>query len=227
MEAPGCKGSYKLSHLTYIALYSDWETQLRYYPVFAHFKPTQLILHFVQGLLRKICPHIMHIENYLHWHQATHKFKEVEPVLPDAYDATELHEVLTAAVQSLDLAGRTPTQVVGQAIHNAVAAIDLSMTHNNDFVFEEEYLADFATFCDDDLATTDPSFDICISSAIQRFQNSHYQRNGNGGNNNQGGQPSGTPTPCLSAPCSRTHPPEQCCICRAVHSAYDSSFDDQ
>jgi hypothetical protein len=223
MAPPGREGSYELSHSTYIALYSDWETQLRYYPEFLYFKPTQLILRFVQGLLRELRPHIMHIENYLHRHQAKHKFKEVEPLLPEAYDATELHEVLTAAVRSLDLAGHTPTRIpTTPAIHAGVATIDLSVAQDNDFVFAEEYLADFASFCDDDLATTDPSFDICIS-AIQRFQNSRYQRGGPGGRggaNNRGGRPSGTPTACLFAPCSRTHPPEQCCICRAVHPVH-------
>jgi hypothetical protein len=117
----------------------------------------------------------MHIENYLHRHQATHKFKEVEPVLPESYDATELHEVLTAAVCSLDLAGCTPTRITIPAIHAGIAVIDISVAQDNDFVFEEEYLANFATFCDDELATTDPLFDICIL-AIQQFQNSCYQR---------------------------------------------------
>jgi hypothetical protein len=106
--------------------------QLRYYPEFTHLKPTQLILCFVQGLLRKIRPHIMHIENYLHRHQVTHKFKEVEPVLPESYDATELHEVLTAAVHSLDLAGHTPTRIPTPAIHACIAAIGLSVAQDND-----------------------------------------------------------------------------------------------
>jgi hypothetical protein len=50
----------------------------------------------------------MHIENYLIRHQANHKFKEVEPILPEAYDETGLHRVLTAVVQSLDQSGHTP-----------------------------------------------------------------------------------------------------------------------
>jgi hypothetical protein len=50
MKPPGHDGTYELSHATYIANYRDWETQLRYYPEFTHFKPTQLIVQFIQGL---------------------------------------------------------------------------------------------------------------------------------------------------------------------------------
>jgi hypothetical protein len=59
MAPPGQEGSYELSHLTYIALYSNWETQLWYYPEFTHFKATQLILHFVQ-LLQNLSSHHAH-----------------------------------------------------------------------------------------------------------------------------------------------------------------------
>jgi hypothetical protein len=54
----------------------------------------------------------------------------------------------------------------------------------------------FSAFCDNDLTTNDPSFDICIS-AIQRFQNSRYQHRGGGANH---GQPGGSPTDYLFAP---------------------------
>jgi hypothetical protein len=37
MQTPGHKGNYELSHATYIAKFSDWETQLRHYQEFAHF----------------------------------------------------------------------------------------------------------------------------------------------------------------------------------------------
>jgi hypothetical protein len=104
----------------------------------------------------------MHIENYLIRHHANHKFKAIEPILPDAYDETELHEVLTAAVRSLDQSGHTPTRLSQpQPVHAGVAAItavNLPSSSDNDFIFEEEYMEDFAAFCDEDLTTTDPAF---------------------------------------------------------------------
>jgi hypothetical protein len=105
MATPGREESYELSHATYSATFSDWETQLRYYPEFSHFRPTQLILRFMHGLLRELRPHILHLENHIIRHQATHRFKTVEPDLPAGFDSDELHEVLTAAVRSLDMTG--------------------------------------------------------------------------------------------------------------------------
>jgi hypothetical protein len=46
--------------------------------------------------------------------------------------------------------------VPNQPIHARVAAIDIPVSQNDDFVFEEGYMDDFAIFCDEDLATTDP-----------------------------------------------------------------------
>jgi hypothetical protein len=107
MKPPGRDGTYELLHATYIANYRDWETQLRYYPEFTHFKPTQLIVQFIQGLPRELRPPILHIKNLLIRHQAAHRFEPVEPPLPTDFDATELHEVLAAAVCSLDMNGRS------------------------------------------------------------------------------------------------------------------------
>jgi hypothetical protein len=72
MKIPSREGTYKLAHATYSAEFSDWETQLRYYPDFAHFSPTHLILRFMHGLLSELRPHILHLENHLIRHQATH-----------------------------------------------------------------------------------------------------------------------------------------------------------
>lgn len=82
MQIPGHKGTYKLSHSTYITNYCNWEKQLRYYSEFTHCVPTHLIVQFIHGLLRELWPRILHIENILLWHQATHHFKSVEPSLP-------------------------------------------------------------------------------------------------------------------------------------------------
>jgi hypothetical protein len=58
----------------------------------------------------KLCPHILHIENLLLRHQAKHCFKPVEPSLPPGFDSVELHDVLAAAVQSLDMTGASIEQ---------------------------------------------------------------------------------------------------------------------
>jgi hypothetical protein len=206
MKAPGRDDTYELAHSTYIASYRDWETQLRYYPEFAHFRPSQLVIQFIRGLLREVRPHILHLENLLLRHQAKHRFQLVEPALPADFDAYELHEVLTAAVRSLDMTSRstmTPADI-GSIIQAPPTASD----HD-----DSEYMDYFAHFCDNDLETDGPAFDTCVA-AIQRFQQSRFQR---GGGNGRGRGHTGTPTACKHAPCSRTHPPEQCCICRAAH----------
>ena len=209
MLSPGRDSSYELSHATYIARFRDWETQLRYYPESAHFRPTQLIVQFIHGLLRELRPHVLAIESLLLRHQATHRFQPAEPSLPPSIDSRELHEVLTAAVRSLDMAGhpsKSASAHVGAIMPSSFTSSSAAADDPDD-----SHMDYFAHFCDQDLATDGPSFDVCVA-AIQRFQQSRFQR-GSG----RGRGMISTPTACLFGPCSRTHPPEQCCICRAVH----------
>jgi hypothetical protein len=212
MATPGRDGTYELSHATYLAHYRDWETQLRYYPEFTHFRPTQLIIQFIHGLLRELRPHILHLENLLLRHQARHRFQPIEPNLPPEIGSYELHEVLTAAVRSLDMAGRSSSSKPGHA-----PAIGSIMTAHDpvEDLDDPEYMDYFAHFCDTDLDTDGESFDVCVA-AIQRFQQSRQQ----GGRPGRGRQSSGTPTACSYAPCSRIHPPDQCCVCRAAHPVH-------
>jgi hypothetical protein len=204
MKPPGRDGSYELAHSTYVANYQDWETQLRYYPEFTHFKPSQLIVQFIHGLMRELRPHILHLENLLLHHQAKHRFTTVEPPLPSGFDSVDLHEVLAAAVRSLDMTGTASQPHLSPANIGSIMQQHQEAPDDND----AEYMDYFAHFCDNDLGTDGPSFDICVA-AIQRFQQSRGR-----------GQQSGTPTACNYAPCSRTHPPKQCCICRAAHSVH-------
>jgi hypothetical protein len=171
-----------------------------------------LVLQLICGLLCELRPLIvLLIDNLLLRHQATHHFALVEPNMPFGINSQELHEVLMAAVRSLDLAGRqhsTPTADIGSIIQ----------TLTNDDLPPKEHVKCmdyFAHFCDTDTDTDGPSFDVCVA-VIQRFQQSHFQRGGRGGSRGC----SGPPTACLHAPCSRTHPPEQCCICQAPHPVH-------
>jgi hypothetical protein len=92
----------------------------------------------------------------------------VEPELSPGFDSDELHEVLTAAVRSLDMAGGSQSK---PHIGTAVGAI--INDHPPTDPDPADYLDDlmiFAEFFDQDLATDGPAFDVCVS-AIQRFQN--------------------------------------------------------
>jgi hypothetical protein len=216
MATPGRDGTYELSHATYLAHFRDWETQLRYYPEFTHFRPTQLTIQFIHGLLRELRPHILHLENLLLRHQAKHRFQLLEPKLPPDFDSYELHEVLTAAVRSLDMAGRSGQLVAGRSgqLKHGPTIGSILQTHTETDMDDTEYMDYFAHFCDTDLGTDGESFDVCVS-AIQRFQQSRQQ----GGRPGRGRSTS-APTACSYAPCSRIHPPDQCCVCRAAHPVH-------
>lgn len=156
MKTPGQEDTYKLAHATYITSYHDWETQLQYYPEFTHFRPSQLVLQFVRGLLHELLPRILSIENMLLCHQASHHFHIVEPDMPSGCDLADLHEVLMAAVRSLDLAGQhsTPTTAT---IGSIIQTPEKYLSED-----PEEYMDYFAHFCDTNVDTDGPSFNVCV-----------------------------------------------------------------
>lgn len=86
----------------------------------------------------------------------------MEPELSPGFDSDELHEVLTAAVRSLDMAGGQQSRpLIGTAV-GAVVNDDSPKDADPD-----DYLDDlmiFAEFCDQDLVT-----DGLLMSASQPF----------------------------------------------------------
>jgi hypothetical protein len=139
----------------------------------------------------------MHIENYLIRHQANYKFKEVEPVLPEAYDETKLHEVLTAVVRRLDQSGHTPTRVPHQPIHAGVVAINLPVSQTNDLSLKKDTWMTLHSSVMRTWPLPIPPF--CIFT-IQLFQNSRYQRGGGGGRGSNNNRPGGATMACFFAP---------------------------
>ncbi len=79
--------------------------------------------------------------------------------MPSGCNSLELHEVLTAAVQSLDMSGHhsSPNAAIGSV--GSIIQQDKEPQDNH-----IEYMDYFTHFCDTDAKTTDgPSFDVCVS----------------------------------------------------------------
>jgi hypothetical protein len=132
------------------------------YLEFTHFHPSQLILCFMHGLLRKLRPHILHLENHIIRHQAAHCFQAIEPDLPPGIDSDELHEVITAAVHSLDMAGGLRLSPPSQLGTTVGAIVELSQDKAPDPANYLEEMMIFAEFCDTDLATDGLTFDVSV-----------------------------------------------------------------
>jgi hypothetical protein len=125
MIAPGREGTYELSHTTYLATFCDWETQLSYYQEFIHFCLTQLLLGYIHGLVRELRPHVLSFENLLIRHHTAHRFKLTEPSLPSQCDADELHLILKAGVQGLDMA---PGRCYDPLLHPTLLPLTLPLS---------------------------------------------------------------------------------------------------
>jgi hypothetical protein len=87
------------------------------------------------------------LENHLIHHQTARCFKPIKPALPPGFDSDELHEVITAAVCSLDMAGGSLASkpLLGTVV-GAIMAKDSPQDPNPD-----DYLDDlmiFVKFCD-------------------------------------------------------------------------------
>lgn len=91
----------------------------------------------------------------------------MEPALPEAFDANELHEVLTVAIQSLDHSGGTPMRIPSHPIHAGVAAINLNhVLQDNNFVFEKDTWIIFLHF----VTMTSPQMIHLSTSASLQFR---------------------------------------------------------
>jgi hypothetical protein len=158
---------------------------------------------------------VLILENSVIRHQNKNRFVLPEPPLPSTFNLSELFSVLKAAVQSHDSMRTLPgsTNPLG-AIDHRVAQIEtppFSATH------DKNLLVDF--YCIDDYAADGYAIDACVS-AIQRYGDTR-RFDGRADTRNDSGFSRGRarlpPEACKHPPCSRTHPPNECCICRAPH----------
>jgi hypothetical protein len=170
MLPPGQEGTYELLHATYLATFCDWETQLSYYQ---DFRLTQLLFGYIHGLVHKLLPHVLGFENLLNCHHTAHCFRLTEPSLPSQCDADELHLILKAAVQGLDMATSLTLRLPSTP---GIAAIEVAALDFGDAqTLEDNFLDHFAEYCKQDLSTDAPLYDSCVS-AIQHSQQQCFPR---------------------------------------------------
>jgi hypothetical protein len=110
---------------------------------------------------------------------------------------------MAEAMTILKAAAHTLDQHTGLSFHGShnVAHLDMEPQESPQSFFPDlDALDNFAEYCRD---TMEPSSSGPMVSFIKRFQ-SH-------------GRESGPAEPCKHTACSRTHPVNECCICRGPH----------
>jgi hypothetical protein len=168
------------------------------YPEVKTIRRSQHALKQLQGILPVLKSHVLPIENHVTCHYQRHRFEKDEPPIDAEYSMVEAMTILKAAAHTLD-------QQTGLSFHGppTVANINMdatSISSDPAFGLHQDALDDFADYC---LDTMDPSSSEPMVSFIKRFQNR--------------GRETGPAEPCKHAACSRTHPTNECCICRGPH----------
>jgi hypothetical protein len=135
------------------------------------------------------------IENHITRHYQLHRFELDEPAISIEYSMEEAMIILKAAAHTLD-------QQTGLSFHGSpsVAQIMIDLPTRELPPDAIDPLDDFVDYCvtNLDYASSEP-----MVSYIKRFQNR--------------GVEIGHAEPCKHAACSRTHPTNECCICRGPH----------
>jgi hypothetical protein len=198
MQKPGKGSTYDLTVDDFKARCNEWELSISMYPEVQTLQRSQHTLKQLQGILPILKSHILRIENHVTRHYQHHHFETEEPPIDVEHSMEEAMTILKAAAHRIDqqtaLSFHGPPNVVNLDLDTSAGTFDppFEPLHNA--------LDDFAEYCMDtmDSSSADP-----MVSYIKRFQNR--------------GRETGPAEPCKHATCSRTHPVNECCICRGPH----------
>jgi hypothetical protein len=199
MLKPSKGSTYDLMVDDYKARCNGWELSISMYPEVKTLRRSQHALKQLQGILPVLKSHVLPIENQVTRHYQLDRFEKDEPPIDAEYSMAETMTILKAAAHTID-------QQTGLSFHGppTVANIDMDATtisSDSAFGLHQDALDDFADYC---LDTMDPSSSEPMVSFIKRFQNR--------------GRETGPAEPCKhDAACCRTHPTNECCICRGPH----------
>jgi hypothetical protein len=164
------------------------------YPEVQNIRRSKHALKQLQGILPVLKPHVLLIENHMTRHYQQHRFEPHEPPINEAYSMEEVMTILKAAGHTLD-------QQTGLSFHGPPTIAHLTMEPpESSLTGPSDALADFTDYC---LDTMDPTSSKPMVSFIKRFQNRSRE--------------TGPAEPCKHAASSRTHPANECCICRGPH----------
>jgi hypothetical protein len=165
------------------------------YPEVKTLRRSQHALKQLQGILPVLKSHVLPIENHITRHYQQHRFELVEPEISVEYSMEEAMTMFKAAAHTLD-------QHTGLSFHGPplVAQIMMDLPTREIPPDAIDPLDDFADYCVNnlDLDSLEP-----MVSYIKKFQNRRGE--------------TGPAEPCKHAACSRTHPTNECCICRGPH----------
>jgi hypothetical protein len=197
MQNPSKGLTYDLTVDDFKARCNEWELSISMYPEVQNIQRSQHALKQLQGILPVLKSHVLLIENHMTRHYQQHRFETHEPPIDDTYSMEEAMTILKAAAHTLN-------QQTGLSFHGPPTIAHLTLepsesslitSHNNN-----DALANFADYC---LDTMEPTSSEPMVSFIKRFQNRSRE--------------TGPAEPCKHAACSRTHPVNECCICRGPH----------
>jgi hypothetical protein len=199
MQKPSKGSTYDLTVDDFKARCNEWELSISMYPEVRNIRRWHHALKQLQGILPMLKSHVLLIENHMTVHYQQHRFETKEPPIDDAYSMEEAMTILKAA--------HTLDQQTGLSFHGPPTIAHLgfdpsesSLKHSR---HKDDALADFADYC---LDTMEPTSSEPMVSFIKRFQNRSRE--------------TGPAEPCKHAACSRTHPVNECCICRGPHCVH-------
>jgi hypothetical protein len=194
MEKPDRGSTYDLAVDDFKARCNEWELSIMYLEVKTLHR-SQHALKQLQGILPVLKSHVLPIENHITRHYQHHRFELEEPAISIEYSMEEAMTILKAAAHTLD-------QQTDLSFHGplSVARIMIDLPTRKPPPDAIDPLDDFADYWVNNLnyESSEP-----MVSYIKRFQNRRGE--------------TGPAEPCKHAACSRTHPINECCICRGPH----------
>jgi hypothetical protein len=195
MIKPNRGSTYDLAVDDFKARCNKWELSISMYPEVKTIRHSQHALKQLQGILPVLKSYVLPIENHITRHYQQHRFELVEPEISVEYSMEEAMIILKAAAHTLD-------QQTGLSFHGppSVAQIMMDLPTREIPPDVIDPLDNFTDYCVNNL---DGDSSEPMVSYIKKFQNRRGE--------------TGPAEPCKHAACSRTHPTNECCICRRAH----------